>query len=167
MDMVLEILKFDDRFRIRNGIPIGRISKTDTRVSIIKQNIYFNLQASIDYVCRENLFLIKNVFGYPTNTKYYIDFYITNNLWRYMEFTINSDVIEKIPDNYDDTTYADTYKELGDYIMHTYFQEKRYLTVSRSFTLYCQRYVSYFMKRVLYYNNDNGIHTIVRSKQNM
>ena len=84
-----------------------------------------------------------------------------------MEFNINNDIIKRIPDNYDDTTYADTYKELGDYIMHTYFQEKNYLNVSPSFTLYCQRYVSYFMKHVVYYNNDNGIHTIVLSKQNM
>ena len=162
-DSVLDILACDDRFIIENGNikDYYRISKTDPRYEMLKKHVYYKYFYYYYAHEYDNVFLVKTLT--PDSNKYGILFCVTNNFVEFVQVMINDRTIENLPDEYNETTYDKKYKQLGDYILFTYipriFRDNGY----RYYSLYYRRYVSHFMKRILYYNHDNGICTIYQS----
>lgn len=167
-DSVLDILTYDDRFIIKSGNikDYYRISKTDPRYEMMKNHLYYKY--FYYYYAREsdNSFLVKTTTA--NSNKYNITFCITNNFLYFAEEMVNDRTIGNLPDDYTDTTYDDKYKRLGDYIFDYIF----YIYIiprrtdgnnSRYNSLYYQRYLSYFMKRILYCHYDNSSYTIIQS----
>ena len=139
IDSVLDILACDDRFIIENGKikDYYRISKSDPRYEIMKTHIRYKYFYYYYAHERDDIFLVKTITA--NSNKYGILFCITNNFIEFVHLMITDRTIGNLPDEYNETTYDDKYKQLGDYILFTYIPRIFHDNESRNYSLYYRR----------------------------
>ena len=183
MDTVFEILSFDKNVVIRHGKAMFQIPKDDPRRQIIDNSLFYDFsKGKPAYSHYRHTYHTNNTFyDYKTNFTYrrnYNDSFRRNHYYKYAitndisflldDFVLLEDnpkdtVIEAIDQGFDfEKKIAEKKRDFPELWRKLIkFAKDHYLFEGHDETETIEKFVSCIMNKVIYYEYDNGIYTVI------